>query len=337
MGPRNWAQFKGFILSSFLITCKAQCCWNLLSSAWKWGGLQLSLQSWASKFKQDTWPRFWVLKDCPRPQPSSCCHCWIIIPKERKFFSPLLVVQHKAGINTKHNILMSPLEHRWTSICLFLYRNLKRKNMWFQEEEGLLPGCLMVLHILSSQIGELFYRRGLGITCLRDFLLLYTGLLRRKGHYVVILASQVPCGVFLQSSPAKIEPSHFTLSLLAAFQFCVHFHCTHSVGPWSLNPCRSLNYREWPCKVKAGAAENREEEDIHLYCPFPSYSPPQLLQFLPTKLMTPEKITPEWGFCGGILGIEWWCTGYKCWEPFLTPLRYLRKGSSFLTLPTNNT
>lgn len=200
---RNWAQFKGFILSSFLITCKAQCCWNLLSSAWKWGGLQLSLQSWASKFKQDTWPRFWVLKDCPRPQPSSCCHCWIIIPKERKFFSPLLVVQHKAGINTKHNILMSPLEHRWTSICLFLYRNLKRKNMWFQEEEGLLPGCLMVLHILSSQIGELFYRRGLGITCLRDFLLLYTGLLRRKGHYVVILASQVPCGVFLQSSPAK--------------------------------------------------------------------------------------------------------------------------------------
>lgn len=140
---------------------------------------------------------------CPRPQPSSCCHCWIIISKERKFFSPLLVVQHKAGINTKHNILMPPLEHRWTSICLFLYRNLKSKNMWFQEEEGLLPGCLMVLHILSSQIGELFYRRGLGITCLRDFLLLYMGLLRRKGHYVVILASQVPCGVFLQSSPAK--------------------------------------------------------------------------------------------------------------------------------------
>lgn len=154
------------------------------------------------------------------------------------------------------------------------------------------------------------------------------------------------CGNFGISGPmwgvspkfsCKIEPSHFTLSLLAAFQFCVHFHCTHSVGPWSLNPCRSLNYREWPCKVKAGAAENREEEDIHLYCPFPSYSPPQLLQFLPTKLMTPEKITPEWGFCGGILGIEWWCTGYKCWEPFLTPLRYLRKGSSFLTLPTNNT
>lgn len=66
---------------------------------------------------------------CPRPQPSSCCHCWIIISKERKFFSPLLVVQHKAGINTKHNILMPPLEHRWTSICLFLYRNLKSKNM----------------------------------------------------------------------------------------------------------------------------------------------------------------------------------------------------------------
>lgn len=53
--------------------------------------------------------------------------------KGGEIFLTSLFVQPKAGIKTmvmaKHNFLMSHLEHRWTGVCLFFYRNLKSKNV----------------------------------------------------------------------------------------------------------------------------------------------------------------------------------------------------------------
>ena len=54
-------------------------------------------------------------------------------------------------LTAKHLVLMSHLEDQWASVCLLFYRNIKGKNVGFQEEDGLLLECLMVLHILSSQ------------------------------------------------------------------------------------------------------------------------------------------------------------------------------------------
>lgn len=205
MRQRSWKQFENFILSSSLISCKASVPETFPYPLPGSGIFQLYGRVTGIKAHVGHWTMLLSPRGfCSRPIVKS-----LLSPLDNlgnNFLISLFVhlkVEIKAMVTAVYNVLMPHVKHGWVSVCPFFYINIKGKIVWFQEEGGLLLGCLMMLHILSycNQINP-FIEEPLGYSPwdTHNLFIVYTSS-RKENYYIVVSGSEVACGMFLQSSP----------------------------------------------------------------------------------------------------------------------------------------